>query len=191
MQLLYTIADSIYFSFKIIIPVFFVLRMCKVSLQLEISILIKALNYTLLLASFFFLAEIFLGIISEHYSPGEQRHTTTFNRATGPYWFGFWLPLMANGLLPQLIWFKKVRKNGKLLYIWFVIATLLSLFIKFVMIEIILHSDFIPSTLSSVGIVYNLLVSPVYFALSLTSTLAVVSALYWLMAKQAKKPDFL
>jgi len=195
--------DPIFLALKIIIPVFFIIRVFKVSLwRLDMPVLINALNYTLLLAGSFCLVEILFetlwsmrsgvgsplllsvaGNFATSVEPGW--HTTIINRATGPYWFGFWLPVVINVLLPQLIWFKKVRKDVKLLYTWLVIASLLSLLISFTTLFVMLHRDYIPSTLSA-GIVYSFLVSPTYFAISLISTLAVVAALYWLIAKKKK-----
>jgi len=190
MQVFYIVTNSILFSLKIIIPVFFIVRVCKTSLWgLEMPILIKALNYTLLLAGVAFVLQILyllIDLFRGYYSGVEYEQYTFINRATGPYWFAFWLPVTINVLLPQLLWIKKVRASVKLLYTWFITASVLSLFISYATIYIMLHSDYIPSTLSA-GIVYRFLVSPTYFALSLTSTLAILATIYWLISKKAKE----
>ena len=33
------------------------------------------------------------------------------NRATGPYWWAYWTLIFCNGVIPQLLWFKRVRMN--------------------------------------------------------------------------------
>jgi molybdopterin-containing oxidoreductase family membrane subunit len=61
------------------------------------------------------------------------------------YWFGGWIMLLVNGLMPQLFWFKKVRQN---LVLIFVIAVLINIgmwFERFTIIVGSLYQDFLPS----------------------------------------------
>jgi len=61
------------------------------------------------------------------------------------YWFGGWIMLLVNGLLPQLFWLKKVRQN---LVLIFVIAVLINIgmwFERFTIIVGSLYQDFLPS----------------------------------------------
>ncbi len=61
------------------------------------------------------------------------------------YWFGGWIMLLVNGMLPQLFWLKKVRQN---LVLIFVIAILINIgmwFERFTIIVGSLYQDFLPS----------------------------------------------
>ena len=39
------------------------------------------------------------------------------NRVTGPYWWAYWTLIFCNGVIPQLLWFKRVRMNIPLLFL--------------------------------------------------------------------------
>jgi len=186
-KIFYTIADSICFSLKIIIPVFFIVRVCRVSLRLDMQILIRVLNYTLLIAGVFYLAEILSVIINDHYSPVDPWHNAIFNRATGPYWFAFWLPVIINGLLPQLLWRKKNRASVKVLYTWCILAILLSALGQLVLIEASLNRDIALPGQAAVWLNYLFFPSVTYCTLSLTGTVIILAALYLAIGNSEKK----
>ncbi|MEO6394023.1 MAG: NrfD/PsrC family molybdoenzyme membrane anchor subunit [Pyrinomonadaceae bacterium] len=65
---------------------------------------------------------------------------------SGPYWFMYWLLLLSNFLIPQLLWFKKYRHN----MIWlFLVANVVNVGMwleRFVIIVTSLHRDFLPAS---------------------------------------------
>jgi Ni/Fe-hydrogenase subunit HybB-like protein len=68
------------------------------------------------------------------------------NRTTGNYWYMYWFLICCNGLMPQTLWFKKVRTNTVLL---FVIALLVNVGMwleRFVIIVTSLSRDYLPSS---------------------------------------------
>jgi Ni/Fe-hydrogenase subunit HybB-like protein len=69
----------------------------------------------------------------------------TLNRIFGPYWPAWWLLMLCNVLVPQALWFKKVRTNPAIL---FVIALLVNVGMwteRYVIVVTSLHRDFMPS----------------------------------------------
>jgi Ni/Fe-hydrogenase subunit HybB-like protein len=70
----------------------------------------------------------------------------TLNRMFGPYAPTYWLLIFCNVLVPQAVWFKKVRTNPAAL---FVIALLVNIGMwteRFVIVITSLHRDFLPSS---------------------------------------------
>ncbi len=70
----------------------------------------------------------------------------SWGAATGPYWWAFWSLIICNSVIPQLLWFKKIRTN----YIWtFIIAIFINIgmwFERFDIIVINLSRGHLPST---------------------------------------------
>ncbi len=80
------------------------------------------------------------------YSVNEYERFAFINRALGPYWWAYWTMVSCNVFIPQLFWFKKLRRT-----VWFVF--IISIFInigmwfeRFVIIVTSLHRDFLPSS---------------------------------------------
>ena len=89
-----------------------------------------------------YITELFMawysGVAAEQYA--------FYNRALGPYWWAYWIMMTCNVISPQLLWFRKLRRN-----VWFTFV--LSIFInigmwfeRFVIIVTSLHRDFLPSS---------------------------------------------
>jgi Ni/Fe-hydrogenase subunit HybB-like protein len=89
-----------------------------------------------------YITELFMawysGVIYEQYA--------FINRATGPYWWAYWIMMTCNVITPQLFWFKKIRRN---LIATFVISIFINIgmwFERFVIIVTSLHRDYLPSS---------------------------------------------
>lgn len=86
--------------------------------------------------------EVFMAL----YSGNPYEQFALVNRALGPYGWGYGIMILANVLVPQLLWFRRVRRN---LPAVFVIALLVNVgmwFERFVIIVASLHRDFLPSS---------------------------------------------
>jgi molybdopterin-containing oxidoreductase family membrane subunit len=69
----------------------------------------------------------------------------TLNRIFGPYWPAWWLLMFCNVLVPQTLWFKRVRTSPRTL---FVVALLVNIGMwteRYVIVVTSLHRDFMPS----------------------------------------------
>jgi molybdopterin-containing oxidoreductase family membrane subunit len=64
----------------------------------------------------------------------------------GPYGWSYWTLITINGGLVNLLWFKKVRENTKLLFVLSLIFNLGMWLERFVIIVTTLARDFVPSS---------------------------------------------
>jgi molybdopterin-containing oxidoreductase family membrane subunit len=68
------------------------------------------------------------------------------NRATGPYWWAYACMMTCNVISPQLMWFKKIRRNLVVTFILSIIVNIGMWFERFVIIVTSLHRDFLTSS---------------------------------------------
>jgi molybdopterin-containing oxidoreductase family membrane subunit len=68
------------------------------------------------------------------------------NRMTGPYAKYYWMLIFCNGLTPQFLWSKRVRKNVVLVFVIAVIVSIGMWLERFVIVVTSLHRDFLPSS---------------------------------------------
>lgn len=94
---------------------------------------------------------VFYGYIMEvffaWYSASPYEKYMTFeNRMVGPYAWSFWALILCNGIVPQVLWFKKARTNIPTLFIVSVIISIGMFLERFVIIVTSLHRDYLPSS---------------------------------------------
>jgi molybdopterin-containing oxidoreductase family membrane subunit len=68
------------------------------------------------------------------------------NRATGPLGAFYWMLITCNIVLPQSLWFRKVRSSPVILWIVSIIVNIGMWLERFVIVVISLHRDFLPSS---------------------------------------------
>ncbi|MAT40520.1 MAG: hydrogenase [Ectothiorhodospiraceae bacterium] len=68
------------------------------------------------------------------------------NRALGPYSWAYWTMVTCNVFIPQLFWFKKLRRNLLVTWIISIFVNIGMWFERFVIIATSLHRDFLPSS---------------------------------------------
>lgn len=93
---------------------------------------------------------VFYGYLNEAffawYSAHEYEQYMMWNRMTGPYAIGFWSLIFCNGLVPQLLWFKRVRTNTIVLFVISIIINIGMWLERFIIVITSLHRDFLPSS---------------------------------------------
>ena len=67
------------------------------------------------------------------------------NRAFGNYWYMYWFLIFCNGVMPQALWFKKVRTNIPLLFCIALVVNVGMWLERFVIVVTSLSRDFLPS----------------------------------------------
>ncbi len=72
----------------------------------------------------------------------EYEQYAIMNRFTGPYWFTYWYMIVNSILLPNLLWFKRIRHSAWILPFLFIPA----FFELYVIIVISLNRDYLPSS---------------------------------------------
>ena len=67
------------------------------------------------------------------------------NRAFGNYWYMYWFLIFCNGVMPQTLWFKKVRTTIPLLFCIALVVNVGMWLERFVIVVTSLSRDFVPS----------------------------------------------
>ncbi len=141
----YFVAGAIFSGFGMVLTLLLPLRkVCKLEdiiTKRHIDVMCKVTLATGSIVGYAYGMEFFIA----WYSGSEYERFAFINRATGPYWWGYWTMISCNVIFPQLFWFKKVRQN---LWIVFVLSILVNVgmwFERFVIIVISLHREFLPS----------------------------------------------
>ncbi|MEY2935683.1 MAG: hypothetical protein RL033_6432, partial [Pseudomonadota bacterium] len=68
------------------------------------------------------------------------------NRATGPYWWAYWIMVTCNVLSPQLFWSKRLRTSLPVMFVVSILINVGMWFERFVIIVTSLHRDYLPSS---------------------------------------------
>jgi Ni/Fe-hydrogenase subunit HybB-like protein len=102
----------------------------------------KIMLVTGMIVVYGYFMEFFMGF----YSGNQYERFLTLNRLTGPYRWEFFGLLFCNALIPQLLWFKSIRRNPYTLWVISVVINVGMWLERFVIIVISLHRDFLPSS---------------------------------------------
>ncbi len=102
----------------------------------------KVMLTTGLVVFYGYLMEIFFGWYSAY--PPEQY--VILNRMIGPYKWYYWSLILANGIVPQLLWFRKVRYNHIMLFLIAVVISIGMWLERFVIVITSLSRDLLPSS---------------------------------------------
>jgi len=95
-----------------------------------------------LVVSYGYLMEIFYA----WYSGGEYETFMVMNRIKGPYAPLYWALILSNVIIPQLLWFKKIRTSTLALFFIAIVINIGMWLERFTIIVISLHRDFLPSS---------------------------------------------
>ena len=102
----------------------------------------KVMLATGLIVFYGYIVEAFFG----WYSGNQYERYMIWNRMTGPYAFYYWLLILCNGLVPQLLWMKRIRSNLLVLWLISIVVSIGMWLERFVIIVTSLHRDFLPSS---------------------------------------------
>ena len=80
------------------------------------------------------------------YSGVQYEQFAFINRATGPYWWAYWIMVSCNVISPQFFWFRKLRRSPMALFIISIFVNIGMWFERFVIAVTSLHRDFLPSS---------------------------------------------
>ena len=142
----YFVAGAIYSGFAMVLTLAIPIR---AAYQLEdfitmrhIDNMAKVMLATGLMVGYGYVMEAFFA----WYSASFYERAMMWNRMTGPYAFFYWLLIFVNIGLVQLLWFKSVRLNTKLLFVLSLIFNLGMWLERFVIIVTTLNREFLPSS---------------------------------------------
>jgi molybdopterin-containing oxidoreductase family membrane subunit len=90
-----------------------------------------------------YMSELFFG----WYSANDYEHFMLKNRIWfGPYAWTYWLLIICNFLVPQMLWSKRLRRNIPVVFIVCMFVNVGMWLERFVIIVTSLHRDFVPSS---------------------------------------------
>jgi molybdopterin-containing oxidoreductase family membrane subunit len=95
-----------------------------------------------LVVAYGYLVETFTAWYSGH----EAEQFMLTNRATGPYAPWFWMLIACNVVIPQLLWFRGVRRNVYALFVLSLVINVGMWLERFVIVVVSLHRDYLPSS---------------------------------------------
>jgi len=102
----------------------------------------KVMLATGLMVAHGYLTEAFMS----WYSDDKFEIYMTLNRMFGPYAPAYWILIICNVLVPQVIWFKQVRTSPSALFIISLLVNIGMWTERFVIVITSLHRDFLPSS---------------------------------------------
>ncbi len=97
---------------------------------------------TSIICGYAYVAEYFIS----WYSGVEPEQTSFWLRAFGPYWISTWVMIIFNTILPQLLWFKKLRVNIPFLFVLSVCINIGMWFERYVIIITGLSREYNPAS---------------------------------------------
>lgn len=102
----------------------------------------KVMLATGLIVAYGYMTETF----GAFYSGNQYDKFMVLNRWFGPYAFFYWLLIACNIVIPQLMWWKKVRMNVLVLFIISLVVNVGMWLERFIIVVTSLHRDFLPSS---------------------------------------------
>ena len=142
----YFVAGAIFSGFAMVSLLLIILRkVCKLEAYITLKH-IELMNTVMLVAGSIVAVAYLTEFFTAMRSHSEFEQYVFHNRATGAYAWAFWTMIICNVVLPQLLWFKKLRRS-----ITFSVGVALVVcvgmwFERFVIIVTSLHRGYLPSS---------------------------------------------
>ena len=142
----YFVAGAIFSGFAMVSLLLIILRkVCKLEAYITLKH-IELMNTVMLVAGTIvavaYLTEFFMAMRSH----SEFEQYVFRNRATGAYAWAFWTMIICNIVLPQLLWFKKLRRSIAFSVCVALVVCVGMWFERFVIIVTSLHRGYLPSS---------------------------------------------
>ncbi|MBI4211236.1 MAG: polysulfide reductase NrfD [Deltaproteobacteria bacterium] len=102
----------------------------------------KIMLLTGMMVGYAYITEFFIA----WYSGNLYERFIFMNRAFGPFAWAYWTMMTCNVIVPQIFWFKKLRRTIPVMFVASVLINVGMWFERFVIIVTTLHRDFLPSS---------------------------------------------
>jgi Ni/Fe-hydrogenase subunit HybB-like protein len=142
----YFVAGAIYAGFAMVITIAIPLRAYYhledfVTLR-HLDNMARVMLATGLIVAYGYMMETFMA----WYGGNPFEEFVIWNRFTGPYAPQYWLLILCNVVLPQLLWFKRLRTNVPVLFAMSIVVSVGMWLERYIIIVVSLHRDFLPSS---------------------------------------------
>ena len=142
----YFVAGAVYSGFAMVItlaiPMRYVYRLDDLVTDKHLDNMAKVMLASGLIVAYGYVMEHFMAWYSAH----DVEMYMLLNRMFGPYAWSYWMLLLCNIFIPQLLWSKKVRANPIALLIIAIIINIGMWLERFVIVVTSLHREFLPSS---------------------------------------------
>lgn len=142
----YFVAGAIFSGFGMVVTLMCLVRLFVPQFKDYVTInhmeaMNKIILVTGMMVGYAYASEFFIA----WYSGSDFEQYVFLNRAAGPYWWSYWIMVSCNVLIPQIFWFKKMRRH---LVVMFIVSLLVNVgmwFERYVIVVTSLHRDFLPT----------------------------------------------
>jgi molybdopterin-containing oxidoreductase family membrane subunit len=142
----YFVAGAIYSGFAMVltlaIPIRAVYGLEDFITSRHLQNMAKVMLVTGLIVGYGYMTEAFIA----WYSADRYEEFVPLNRLTGPYAPAYWSLIFCNIVVPQLLWFRRVRTSVPSLFVISLVVNVGMWLERFVIIVTSLHRDFLPSS---------------------------------------------
>ena len=142
----YFVAGAIYSGFAMVmtlaIPIRAVYGLQDFITMRHLENMAKVMLATGLIVAYGYMMETFMA----WYSGSTVEWFLIVNRMTGPYWPLYWLLILCNVGIPQLLWIHRVRTHVPTLFLIALIVNVGMWLERFIIVVTSLHRDFLPSS---------------------------------------------
>lgn len=143
----YFVAGAIYSGFAMVltlaIPVRALFGFKDFITQKHLDVISKVMLATGLIVLYGYAMEAFIALV---YSANPHEEFLMRNRMFGPYAWSYWALILCNGVIPQLLWFKRIRVHTVTLWVISIVINIGMWLERFVILVTTLHRDFVPSS---------------------------------------------
>jgi molybdopterin-containing oxidoreductase family membrane subunit len=143
----YFVVGAIFSGFGMVLTLMIILRKLyrfkEYVTDGHLDAIARILTFISLIMGTAYLTELFMAWYS-----GSEYELFTFmkNRVTGEYKYAFWTMITCNAIIPQLFWFKSIRKNITIVFIISLFINLGMWFERYVIVVTSLSKDFLPAS---------------------------------------------
>ena len=142
----YFVAGAIYSGFAMVmvlaIPIRAVYGLEDFITMRHLDNMAKVMLATGLIVAYGYLVENFMS----WYSAERYERFITLNRWVGPYAPAYWALILINIIIPQVLWFRRVRSSVIMLFLVAIAVNIGMWLERFVIVITSLHRDFLPSS---------------------------------------------
>lgn len=146
----YFVTGAIFSGFGMVLTLMIIVRKVykfqEYVTQSHLDAIARILTFISLIMATAYSTELFIAWYS-----GQEYEMFTFmkNRVTGEYTLAFWTMVTCNAFIPQIFWFKKIRKNITVVFIASIFINIGMWFERYVIVVTSLSKDFLPSSWAS------------------------------------------
>ena len=143
----YFVAGAIFSGFAMVVTLMTLVRIGFPEFKNYVTmdhmeVMNKIIMTTGMLVGYAYASEFFIA----WYSGNQYERFVFVNRAFGPYGWAYWTMVSCNVLIPQLFWFKKMRRSIPVMFVVSIFVNIGMWFERFVITVTSLHRDFLPSS---------------------------------------------